>query len=333
MTLVATDCGKRIGVFCLQMGGPTCEDDLDHYVERLFNDPYLIRLPRLIEYFRKPLAKWVSARRTPELRRQYARIGNCSPNNATTIRQAEALEKELAAHGDFRCFASMTYTSPRTEDAVASALGAGCTHFIALSLFPHFCGATTESSLNELMNALAAKGIKDDSILQVSRWGEHPLYLDAASHDIEQECRAALEIHGTQPHLLISAHGLPVSMVRRGDPYVHEIEATVRALIKRLPKGVEHTLSYQSRATPVAWVRPSTTEAIEQLAARGVKNIVVHPISFVNDHIETLVEIDIELFSLATSLGVERFTRIPTFNNDPRLILILKELVLKELAS
>ncbi len=321
---------RRIGVFLLQMGGPLHDDELHSYVESLFCDPFLVQLPPIVSWFRRTLAKRVASRRAPVLRQQYEQIGGSSPNNAITIRQAVALEDWLNQQdnpNEYHCFAAMTYTRPRIESAVADAVHVGCTDFVALSLFPQYCSATTGSSFAELAEALDKAEISPDNVRWVSRWGDNDQFLAASAENLRLECEASARAHSSTPHVLFSAHGIPESYVRRGDPYVSEIQNTVRLLAETLVDGVQHSLSYQSRATPLKWVTPSTDGKIKSLAEEGVKSLIVHPVSFVNDHLETLFEIDIELAAVAKEAGIEHYARVPVFNDDPRLIALLGQLV------
>ena len=323
---------RHVGVLLLQMGGPLELNQIKPYVERLFLDPYLIQLPRPISWFRRPLARWIASRRAPKLFKQYTQMGGPSPNNSTTIRQAEALQAALSKQDriTFHCFAAMTYTAPRIGEAIAAAKNRGCTELIALSLFPQFCGATTGSSFNEVQDAARASGIADPCIRWVRNWGTHPLFIKAACDDLRTEIRTASTDHADPPHLIFSAHGIPESYIQKGDPYVNEVHDSVQAIVSHLDRDLEHTLCFQSRATPSRWVGPSTIDTVQSLAAAGKKNLIVHPVSFVNDHLETLYEIDIELAEIARQSGVERFARVPTFNDDARLTEILKDLVTQE---
>jgi len=321
--------GRRTGVFLLQMGGPRDLDEVEEYIRVLFSDKDLVRLPWFVDLFRPGLAKLVARRRSPEVREQYAKIGGGSPNNDTTIAQARGVERLLAGHGDYRCYATMTYTAPLAEEALQRALDDGCTDFLALSLFPQFSTASTMASLNDLKRACARRGVDFRGVRQVDRWGDDPRYLDL----LAEHCRTALDAARSEgpdePHLVVSAHGVPVSYVKRGDPYVSEVESTVAGLRARLPEGQKLTLAYQSRATPVKWVQPATDATLARLGREGERNLVVLPVSFVNDHIETLFEIDMLLRDEALGAGVKRYGRVPVFNTDEDFLALLRDLVLE----
>jgi ferrochelatase len=322
---------ERTGVLLLQMGGPRSLQEVEPYIQRLFNDPYLVRLPFPVKLFRGPLSRKVARKRAPEVRKQYELIGGSSPNNRVTGEQASALQSALG--DDFRCYAAMTYTPPSIGDALQQSIADGCTQWVALSMFPQYCTASTEASFAELRLEMKAAGVAADKMHWVERWGDNTAYLDATAEDIQATLAAAVEEGPGEPHLLVSAHGIPVSYVESGDPYVEEVERSLDGLRARLPDSLPITLAFQSRATPVKWMEPSTIDALTKLGQEGVRNIVVLPISFVNDHIETLYEIDMQLKDIALENGVESYRRVPVFNVDPRLTALLRGLVLEEVAT
>ncbi|MFK5956150.1 MAG: ferrochelatase [Planctomycetota bacterium] len=319
----------RTGVLLLQMGGPRNLDEVQSYICNLFQDPYLVQLPAPISWLRKPLAHWVAKRRAPVVVEQYKKIGGSSPNNAITIEQAGLLQSALSDSGDFRCYAAMAYTPPTVADALRQSISDGCERWIALPMFPQYSRASTGAIFADLDQCMQDQGADSQACTRIERWGSRPDYLDAVTAMTLATLAKARELSAESPHLVISAHGLPVSYVKAGDPYVEEIEDCVAGLRARLPQDLATTLAYQSRATPTSWVKPSTVETLRKLGVDGVKNIVVLPISFVNDHIETLFEIDQELREEAKLKGVEHYTRVPVFNTDASLIAILKSIVLE----
>lgn len=321
----------RTGVLLLQMGGPRSLDEVQSYISTLFQDPYLVQLPAPISWFRKPLARWVAKRRAPVVRSQYQKIGGSSPNNGITIEQASLLQAALQNQGDFRCYAAMAYTPPTVAEALRQSIADGCERWIALPMFPQYSTASTKAIFVDLDRCMKQQGVGAHLVTKVMRWGSRPDYLDAVTAMTMETLERARQNSTKAPHLVISAHGLPVSYVKAGDPYVDEIEECVAGLRERLPQDLALTLAYQSRATPTAWVKPSTVETLQRLGAEGVDNIVVLLISFVNDHIETLYEIDQELRDEALESGVKHYSRVPVFNTDAALIAILKSIVLETL--
>lgn len=322
----------RTGILLLQMGGPRRLEEVEGYIRDLFLDPDLVRLPPVVNWFRGPLAGLVSRRRAPEVREQYAQIGGGSPNNATTMAQAASLQRALAGDGDFRCYAAMTYTPPLIDEAVLRAHADGCRRVVGLSLFPQYSTATTRSSFRLFDDKAREHGYSASRVKRITRWGDRADFLDALAARTRATLDEARAAHPAPPQVVVSAHGVPVSYVRRGDPYVDEVEASVAGLRERLP-GVEVHLAFQSRATPVKWVEPATLDELTRLGRAGAKNLVVLPISFVNDHVETLYEIDVQLAEVAREAGVEAYRRVPVFNDAPDLTGILRALVLEELAE
>ncbi len=319
----------RIAVLLLQMGGPRSLGEVEEYIRVLFSDADLVRLPAPVSWFRAPLARLVAKRRAPAVRRQYQHIGGASPNNRITEEQADALQRALHARGfdQVLCFAAMTYTPPSAGDALRSARAAGCTQFLAVSLFPHYCSASTGASISDLHRGCEANELAFEDLWLLDRWSDDCAYLDAMAQRCRTTLAEAATAHPDPPHLVISAHGIPESYVQRGDPYLDEIRACVENLIKRLRPAPAYSLCFQSRATPVKWVQPATDATLQRLGAEGVRNVVVLPISFVNDHIETLYEIDMLLSDVARACGVDCYRRVPSFNADADLIGILAGLV------
>ena len=322
---------ERTGVLLLQMGGPRSLDEVEPYIQRLFRDPYLVRLPFPVKLFRGALARKVARKRAPVVRKQYELIGGSSPNNRVTGELAAELQKDLGKN--FRCYAAMTYTPPSIGGALRQSMKEGCTRWVALSMFPQYCTASTEASFAELRREMKAARIAAQKMHWIERWGDNPAYLDATAADTRTALQAAAEAGPGDPHLLVSAHGIPVSYVKSGDPYVEEVQRSLKGLRARLPESTPITLAFQSRATPVKWMEPSTLDALADLGRRGVRNIVVLPISFVNDHIETLYEIDLQLADVARQAGVESYSRVPVFNVDSRLTALLRDLVLAKVAE
>ncbi len=309
------------------MGGPESLDEVEDYIRILFSDPDLVQLPVPLSWFRKPLARRVARKRAPVVREQYGRIGGGSPIGGITRAQAAALEKELRSAGAFHCFAAMAYTRPSIGEAVEAGLAAGCRRFVALSLFPQFCRASTGAAFRDLRENLAGHAVPPENVVWIDRWGDDPGYLDALASRTRTALQEARSAHPAPPQLLVSAHGAPEALIHSGDPYEKEVRATVEGLRARLDPATPLTLSFQSRATPVRWLQPPTDATLKRLGAEGVKNVVVLPVSFVSDHIETLFEIDMLLGDIAREAGIEHYARVPSFNDGPELAAVLAKLI------
>jgi len=315
----------KTGVLLLQMGGPRNLEEVEGYIEALFRDPDLVRLPHLMSWFRGPLARRVARKRAPVVREQYQTIGGSSPNNATTIRQAELLEELLGE--SHRCFAAMAYTPPSVFDAVEQAVAEGCETLVALTMFPQYSTATTAAVMKDVEASCRKLDVPLSRVRKVERWASRPDFLDAWAKRIVSELAEARRAGPGDPVLVASAHGLPVSYIESGDPYLREMVTMMAGLKERLPEGLKIELAFQSRVTREPWLEPSTEQTLKRLPADGFRNLVLLAPSFVHDHIETLFEIDQELAEVARIAGAERVVRVPAFNADPELIQILAKIV------
>lgn len=300
--------GRRIAIVLFNLGGPDDQATVKPFLFNLFNDPAIIGLPGIV---RTPLARLISSRREKAAQANYALMGGGSPLLPETRRQAEALEAALAARlpdDEVRAFIAMRYWNPLTEETAAEVAAFGPDEIVLLPLYPQYSTTTSASSL-KLWNAVYA-GSGDSRT--VCCYPEAYGWIDAQAVAIA----AKLDEAGDRPvRVLFSAHGIPEKLVSgKGDPYQEQIESTVAAVVARLAEAgrtVDHAICYQSRVGPLKWLGPSTPEALEQ-ATRDGKGAVIVPIAFVSEHVETLVELDIEYAELAHELGVAPYLRVPT---------------------
>jgi ferrochelatase len=305
------------GVLLLNLGGPDSLDAVEPYLQNLFEDPFLIRLP-LRGAPRRWFAKWAAKRRAPHVRKLYAEIGGRSPIRPLTEAQGKRLEEELGA--GYRSYVAFSAWDPYIEDAVAQAHADGCQRLVGVSLFPQWCSATTGSVFHDLRKAVAAlpsqPGGRALPLAEVDRYPEDPQYLDA----LAQTALTALRRfeRPQDAHVVFSAHGVPQSLIRSGDPYEREIKATVQGVVKRLPPGQPWSLSYQSKVGPVKWLEPATADHLPALARQGIRQVLIVPVAFVSDHIETLHEQRILLAGIARAAGIERY-EVANAINDCRL--------------
>lgn len=309
----------QCAVLLLQMGGPDTLDDVEAFLFRLFCDRDIIKIGPA---FLQPLiAKLISHRRAGKVAAHYEIIGGRSPLRELTQQQAEALERQLGP--DYRCFVAMRYSRPDTVEALAAIKRAGISRIIALPLYPQYSRATSGSSFNEL-DRIADMARAEFEIIRIHDFHSQPLYIKALAEQIEKGLAGFSDRENA--HILFSAHGLPQSFIDNGDPYLEQTEATVRLVMERFA-GVTHHLAFQSRAGPAKWLEPSTDAKLAELAGLGVKQLLVVPVSFVSDHIETLYEIDIEYAQKAVELGITEFRRTGALNASTTFINCLAELV------
>lgn len=324
---------NNIGILLLNLGGPDSLQAVRPFLYNLFSDRKIIRLGPA--FLQKPIARLISSLRAKKTEAMYRLIGNKSPILDITRAQANALEEALNASPlavqrsvKFKVYIGMRYWHPLIEDSVKLMHSTGIRNALAVSLYPHYSLATSGSALSRLKDVAEGFEIKFSF---VSSWFDHPVYIDALATTIKkglESFNSELRTPNSQPEILFSAHSLPLSIVETGDPYVEHINGTINEVIKKI--NIKWHLAYQSRSGPVKWLRPSTDEKLRELAGRGVKNLLVVPISFVSDHIETLYEIDILYKGLAERLGM-RLVRTESLNTNPMFIKALEEMVIKNL--
>ena len=313
---------KKHGIVLLNMGGPEKIEDVQPFLYNLFSDRDIIKLGPA--FLQKVIARFIANKRAPKSKSIYSKIGGGSPLKKITFQQASCLEKALndtAMHHYFVTVA-MRYWPPFADEAVKELLDKGVEQITALSLYPHYSRATSGSSLSELKKSVArlAPTIATHYIQQ---WPDQPSYIQALAENILATLR---EFNDQAVEVVYSAHSLPTSFIKDGDPYVEHLMQTIKATeeITR-HKG---RVCYQSRSGPVEWLSPSTPEMIKTLAAEGCKNILMVPISFVSDHVETLYEIDMLYCQQAKNLGIT-LKSSASMNTNPVFIEGLKQLVLQ----
>jgi ferrochelatase len=325
----ASPVSPRTGVVLFNLGGPDTLDDVKPFLQNLFSDPEVIPLP---SPFRQLLAWWIAVRRAPTASGYYEQIGGGSPLRRHTEAQASALEKRLAEHGAYKVVVAMRCWKPDTEEAVADLTGYRPQRLVLLPLYPQYSFATTRSSLEYFQTVWARRGQAGVPTVSIDHWYDHPGYLDAMVERI-RGTRHAMPTGDESPvHLVYSAHGLPMSLIRKGDPYQRQVEDQVRLLTMRLPEWASASdlvhLGYQSRVGRAKWLEPATESVLHRLGVQGVTRVLVVPLSFVSDHSETLYEIDILYRQLATEAGIKTFARMASLNDSPTFIRALADLVL-----
>ena len=302
------------------MGVPNSQDDVAPFLFNLFSDREIIQLgPPLLQ---KPIAWLISRRRAPKSRAIYGKIGGGSPLLTITLQQASALQASLREKSDYSVTVAMRYWPPFADESVDLLLKQGVDSITALTLYPHFSKATTGSSvihLKKSLNRLAPH----IPLKVISSYPTQPSYIQALADNIQKGLRLFPD---NNVQIIYSAHSLPVSFIKNGDPYVNHINETINALEQITRQRGK--LCFQSKSGPVEWLSPSTPETLERLAEEGCENILVVPVSFVSDHVETLYEIDMLYREKAKALGMNLLST-PSLNTHPLFICGLKELVLQ----
>lgn len=320
----------RVGVLLLNLGGPDELEDVRPFLYNLFSDPEIIRLP--FPWLQSPLAWLISTLRAKKSQENYRHIGGGSPLRQITEAQAQALQEQLQQRGqEAKVYVGMRYWHPFTEEAIAKIKRDAIDKLVILPLYPQFSISTSGSSFR-LLEQIWKEDLTFNHLEHtvIPSWYQAPGYLQAMAQLIAQELQQFP--NPDDVNIFFSAHGVPLSYVTEaGDPYQQEIEDCTYLIMQTLNRPNPYTLAYQSRVGPVEWLKPYTEDALQELGAEGVKNLLVVPISFVSEHIETLQEIDIEYRELAEEAGIRNFQRVPALNTHPVFIDSLATLTLEAL--
>jgi len=315
---------RRVAIILFNLGGPDSLGAVRPFLFNLFNDRAIIGAPQPLRFL---LAQLISRSREELAKKNYALMGGRSPILVETQKQAEALEAVIAkriGNVTFKCFPAMRYWRPFVKDAAKAAEKWEATDAILLPLYPQYSSTTTASSLAAWRRA---------SKLPCSAICCYP----AGARFAEAHASAVLEAwrkagSPPNPRLLFSAHGLPQRVVDRGDPYQWQIEQSFSAVRRLLPAEWDARICYQSRVGPLKWLGPSTEDEIRAAGQEGA-GVIVCPIAFVSEHIETLVELDIEYAHLAERLDLPFYLRAPALGATPQFIDALADLVERALAA
>ena len=315
---------RRVAIILFNLGGPDSPQAVRPFLFNLFNDKAIIGAPQPLRFV---IAQLISRGREKLAKANYAQMGGRSPILPETQRQADALDAAIArrvSNITFKCFIAMRYWRPFVKDAAKAAEAWGATDAVLLPLYPQFSSTTTASSLRAWRRA---------SSLPCSTICCYPhgqKFAEAHAAAILDVWRAAGE--PARPRVLFSAHGLPQRVVDAGDPYQWQVEQSVAAVRKLLPAEWESRTCYQSRVGPLKWLGPSTEQEIRQ-AGRDKAGVILSPIAFVSEHVETLVELDIEYAHIAEGLALPFYLRAPALGAAPRFIDALADLAERALEA
>lgn len=322
---------EKIAIVLLQLGGPDNLESVEPFLYNLFCDPDIIDIPGAF-LFRKKLARIISTRRAPKVQELYKQIGNRSPILKQTQLQANRLLEVLRGKGyDVDIHIAMRYWHPMTDVAVNNIIASKPDRIILLPLYPHYCRATTGSSVNEWNRVVKRLKMPAIPTTLIEHYYDHPMYIEAMVKRIQRALERVPNNERHKVQLVFSAHGTPMKLVREGDPYSHHIRRTYELVIERGQFGLAHTLCFQSKVGPQKWLRPSLVETIERLGHEGKTHLLVIPIAFVTDHIETLSEINIEARAEAMKLGVKYYDMMPALLTEESFISCLSDLVEKQI--
>ncbi len=334
---LALDPGDTVGVVLLNLGGPNVQEDVAPFLYNLFMDPAIIDLP-VGGVLRHWLCRLISSMRSRSVREDYEAIGGGSPINRLTREQARSLDKKLnrqygtAAGVSFRTYVAMRYWHPFSEEAARQMQQDGVDKVVLLPLYPQYSKTTTGSSL-VYWHALEVKGeIPKWPTTQVYEYAANPKYVQALSERIDEGLQRFPKDVRSDVHLLFSAHGTPLKeMTERRDPYCCLVHATVDRVMKRRGFDRAFHTAFQSKVGPAEWLTPSTPDRLEGLAEEGVRAVLVIPVAFVTDHIETSYELDIEVREEVEAFGIDHYEVTSGLNSHPLFIGALAEAAVAQL--
>ncbi len=316
---------NKTAVVLLNLGGPDSLEAIEPFLYNLFCDPDIFKLP----FGQKLLAKFISSRRAPKVAEEYKLIGGKSPINEWTEIQRSMLENLLRKeNGNIDVHIAMRYWKPLTEATVTKIEGGNYTKIILLPLYPHYSITTIGSSFNEWNRHY--KGDKS-KLIYIGNYETNKKYVASLNQRIDEALLRFPEEIRKDVQLVFSAHGTPVSLVKKGDPYSSHIKATVDAVMKARNYSHSHHQCFQSKVGPMKWLEPATDTMIEKLSSAGKKHLLIIPISFVSDHVETLFELDIEYRHVADHCGIENYIVMKGLNDSQLFIDALAELVKNKL--
>lgn len=302
---------SRLAVVLFNLGGPDGPDAVRPFLENLFRDPAIITLPAIA---RIPLAKFIATTREKMAKANYALMGGGSPLLPETRKQAEALEHALVTAGlDARVFIAMRYWKPFAAQTAREVADFAPDEIVLLPLYPQFSTTTSASSLKDWEQAYHGPGRSRAVCCYPTDAGLTDAHAALIRRTWEEAGRPA------NVRLLFSAHGLPEKVIEAGDPYQAQVQATSQAVAMKLPEFPDWSVCYQSRVGRLKWIGPSTDDEIRRAGAEG-KGVLVCPIAFVSEHVETLVELDVEYAHLAKEAGCAPYLRAPTPGIEPAFV-------------
>ena len=316
---------RKIAVVLFNLGGPDSLEAVEPFLFNLFCDPDIFNLP----FGQKLFAKIISSRRAPKIVGEYKLIGGKSPINEWTEKQRSMLEKNLRKdYPSLDVHIAMRYWKLLTDETVAKVEKANYEKIILLPLYPHYSITTTGSSFNEWKRHYKGEASK---LVFINDYYADEKYVAAINQRIDETILQFPEKIRREVQIVFSAHGTPVSLVKKGDPYSNHIKETVNAVMNARKHSHEHHLCFQSKVGPMKWLEPATASMIKELVLKNKKNLLIVPISFVSDHVETLYELDIQYRSVADKCGIENYIVMKGLNDSELFIESLTEIVKREM--
>lgn len=316
---------QKFYVILLNLGGPRTQDEIRPFLRNLFRDPYILKIPGG-KVLRPIIAELIVRLREKKSKGYYNLIGGSSPLYDIMLSQASALKTALKDEYDANVLIGMRYCSPSTAEALRSVPDGA--KMVVIPMYPHFSETTTASSIFDLYNAIRQSGKKIEIDI-IPDFYLNEDYISCCVEMINNAFDQSGDIDPNKTVLMFSAHSAPQSIVAAGDPYYWQTRASVSEIMKTISIKIRHYLSFQSKVGPTKWLLPATDALIERLALEGIENLIVFPISFTADNLETDYEMDILFKNIAHKAGIRSFKRISSLNVHPLFIECLKNLTIE----
>ena len=315
----------KVGVIVFSLGGPESLEEIKPFLYNLFSDPRMLRVRS--DSLRSALAYGIAALRERPVRGHYRKIGGSSPLTRITREQANALSDELRWAGlQVDVFVGMCNWHPFFSETLDEVEQRDIERLVVLPLIPQHSWTTTGAGFQTLKRLIRGRpALSRVETRWISSWQNQATYIAAFGDSIRKGLSEFRDPGRVQ--ILFSARSLPERYIREGDPYLEQTRETVELLADSLGRENPYRLSFLTRIGPGQWLGPSTSDVIVELGRQGVEEVLVVPVSFVSEDVETLYELDIRCAQVAADAGMGTYRRVPALNCDPTFILALRELV------
>lgn len=316
---------KKSAIILFNLGGPDKLSSVKPFLFNLFYDKYIITLPSFFRYF---IAWIISAKREKTAQEIYSQIGNKSPLLEETQKQLISLKEELAGRleSDFEIFICMRHWYPMSSEIVKQVEKYSPDEIILLPLYPQFSTTTSASSIEDFKDKISKSNLDKAVCKTICCYPEEKNFIRSHAKKIIESFELVKNKENCR--ILFSAHGLPKKIISSGDPYQWQVEVTVKEVIKMLPSSsLDYKITYQSRVGPLEWIGPDTEDEIKMAVEQG-KELVIVPIAFVSEHVETLVELDIEYKTIADKHNIN-YIRVPALGINKLFVKSLSDIIIR----
>ncbi|WP_412062838.1 ferrochelatase [Rubrivirga sp. IMCC45206] len=327
--VVRVSSGDVVGVVTMELGGPLTPTDVVPFLESRLMDPVEVDLP-VPKALRPAAARVLAKRRGRALQQSFEMIGGCSPLRRHVSEQARSLEDRLNARfasalgAEFRTYVAMRHGEPSMATARRRMAEDGVSKVILLPLQPHFSASTGGSSLAYWR----AHGPVEAPTTLVAEYATHPKLIRALNERIDEGLqRFDREVRG-RVRILFAAHGAAKRhLTRLGDPYCCQVHATVRAVLDARADGRDSSVAFLPTMGSGAELGERVGDAVADAADDGASALLVVPISFLSDRIDTAFDLDVTGRAIAAKEGIRHFEVTNGLNDHPLVIDALAECV------